>query len=960
LQVYLSGSSSPVVDVTISSTSYSVALDEGVYNWRVTAIDGAGNYASWTAFLTLNVDRTAPSPPELYTPSNNEVTTNSQPPFSWSIIADAEYYQIQISYVDDFTMNLIDTTVTSTTFKPSNPLPDGVWYWHVRAVDHAGNVGDWSVSFVLTVDTHGPPAPSIVSPEDSALLNTSSINFDWTDSPEAVGYQILVSTDSDFTSAVINTTTTSSSYSATLDDGTYYFKVRAYDALNNLGEWSDICTFTIDTSPPEVPTITYPFDGIATNDNTTTITWGAVSDAVEYRLRIFEEGANSPFVDIIIAGQTQYTTSELNDGVYEIHLSAKDAAGNWSSETVVSYTIDTLPPADVTLSDPNNDTLITTSSPILNWNKIDDAMKYEIQLSIYADFHIRNSYMTTGTLYHVYNLEDNRWYWRVRAVDSANNYGNWSEVWTFVIDAVPPSVPQPISPSNDETISDPMPTFSWQESDTAVSYQLQVSKSSGFGTDDIIIDITTNDTSYTSTVFLSDAVYYYRIRACDEWDIWSDWSLVVRFTVNYQPLSGPELIDPADGSFLNQSPVTFTWQSVSGAVSYEIQLDINSYFSHPFSDALVNDATYTFTGALPNSVVYWRVRAYDQYNIPGLWSTVYAFTFDNVAPAKPSLISPTNDSDISSVPVEFQWSSVFGASKYELIIYNAETREIIYQSEITTNSVTVSLADGYFGWKVRAIDSAGNTSEWSDTWYFELDATAPEVIASHQELTIEYGTAGQTIYWNISDAHLYSYKVYLGQSVIEEGYISEPTTITVNISEEWSPALYPFKIEVQDTFGNIATSEINVIIEDTTAPVIENVTYTPTEPDSDDTITIEAHVTDLDFVHVYLMYRVNGGEYIEIEMSRDASDYSAQIGPFEGEDTIDFYIKAVDQSGNTAESSVQTFTVQMIITTSTETTTTVTTTTESTSEESPIAFVYVLVSFAMIGLAFRIYRRRKH
>src|SRR5690606_18387426 len=114
-----------------------------------------------------------------------------------------------------------------------------------------------------------------------------------------------------------------------LADGTWYFRVRAEDALGNQSAWSAHGTVLIDTSPPTLPGM--PYTSSPTNDNTPTWTWDSSSDAgvgLTPSPYFVQWSNDSGFSSV--SGSTSVSTNsfthggELSDGVWYIRVNARD------------------------------------------------------------------------------------------------------------------------------------------------------------------------------------------------------------------------------------------------------------------------------------------------------------------------------------------------------------------------------------------------------------------------------------------------------------------------------------------------------------------------------------------------------------------------------------------------------------------------------------------------------------
>ena len=104
-------------------------------------------------------------------------------------------------------------------------------------------------------DNIPPPAPSLVSPDNEAVTTDNTPTFTWTSvsDPSGVTCTLQYSTNSTFGTGTITVASiTNNTYAvlSALPDNTYYWRVRATDGVGNVGGWSCIWHFTVDTKSP--------------------------------------------------------------------------------------------------------------------------------------------------------------------------------------------------------------------------------------------------------------------------------------------------------------------------------------------------------------------------------------------------------------------------------------------------------------------------------------------------------------------------------------------------------------------------------------------------------------------------------------------------------------------------------------------------------------------------------------
>ncbi|WP_177731323.1 MULTISPECIES: hypothetical protein [Flavobacterium] len=135
-----------------------VALSaEGVYQWKVQAVNSDNDTQTQYSTRKFSIDRVNPNQPQNVAPANNAtLTVNQQITFSWTIPQDSGTVQSPISYVLQFSDNVNFTNVTQqfdvsgTSLQQTFTNP-GTYYWRVKAKDKAGNEGVYSggYKFVL-------------------------------------------------------------------------------------------------------------------------------------------------------------------------------------------------------------------------------------------------------------------------------------------------------------------------------------------------------------------------------------------------------------------------------------------------------------------------------------------------------------------------------------------------------------------------------------------------------------------------------------------------------------------------------------------------------------------------------------------------------------------------------------------------------------------------------------------
>ena len=122
-------------------------------------ISGNASSGSHATQVDLDVYTAVPTAPNLTSPANNATGVNLSPTFTWTAVAQAVYYNIDIATDSGFT-NIVDSAaaLTGTSYTTGVVLnQQTTYYWRVRAENPCGNGGLSTVSIFTTTNTV-PPA----------------------------------------------------------------------------------------------------------------------------------------------------------------------------------------------------------------------------------------------------------------------------------------------------------------------------------------------------------------------------------------------------------------------------------------------------------------------------------------------------------------------------------------------------------------------------------------------------------------------------------------------------------------------------------------------------------------------------------------------------------------------------------------------------------------------------------
>jgi len=435
---------SPFINATTSVSQYQTVtpLPMSYHHWKVQARDRAHNYGPWSEVFGYFLDLIPPGAIALSSPSNNSYSDDIWA-FDWSTDPGADLYYVEYGNNAAFDIVVHSALIDTNIYDPN--LPDGTYYWHVQPRDLAGNEGPWTETWMFTLDSTGPAAPTLVLPLNNTYTTDTTPWFEWDILETAIEWQLSVSYQP-FFSSWWGYATPDDHFNDTSEFGetTVYWRVRGRDSLWNYGPWSETGVIHIDLTEPISPTITGPLNNTITNQSIVTFDWDYLTDTIDYYEIYVSQHADFSVLYYgpkINDSNSHISTGPFADGVYYWKLRAVDLAGNvgnWSETWI--YEVDTVPPGIVTLLSPANGAVLDTNTPTFSWNPVVGAVLYRLILVFNNDWSspiiIVDLNETSFLLPFSIGGAANVFYWNVRAIDAAGNIGGYDPAWTFTIDTI--------------------------------------------------------------------------------------------------------------------------------------------------------------------------------------------------------------------------------------------------------------------------------------------------------------------------------------------------------------------------------------------------------------------------------------------------------------------------------------------------------------------------------------------
>ena len=298
--------------------------------------------------------------------------------------------------------------------------------------------------------------PTPIGPSDGAAVTAPPI-FAWQPVAGADKYEFELSANPGFDSSVAAMTTrnTRATLLEVVANGNYYWRVRAITAAGATGPWTPTRELEMAwtakpslLSPANGSTLVYPSDAFR-------LEWTPIDGASEYFVSVATDPALGSLIwtSPVRTSATSFTLSEpLAPGTYYWGVTPLDAEGHagtpastasfqwsWPSTTTTTFT-DLAPAPEIV-------------DPSFSWAAVPGAAGYEVEVNSSSDWapgskvccsplHLGSNTVTLGrSLSPIVQLDNNTYYWRVRAIDSNGNAGVWNtgSPFTQTFANVPPT-----------------------------------------------------------------------------------------------------------------------------------------------------------------------------------------------------------------------------------------------------------------------------------------------------------------------------------------------------------------------------------------------------------------------------------------------------------------------------------------------------------------------------------------
>ena len=516
---------------------------------------------------------------------------SGKPALSWFRLANVDHYEIYRAQgtSNDFA-KLYETNYLS--YSNTSAVPGTTYTYKVRAIFKDGTASPFSDAVTITAVCPQVTKLAVGGDESGRPLLT------WAAANGANGYAVYrsESADGEFVK-VASVSTTKYADTAAENGKTYYYYVIAVKNDAAYGLRSDVVSTTVEL------TVVEPVVGARQADGKPTLHWNKLQNAVSYQVyRATEE--NGEYVRVFTTKGLTYTHVSAEAGkTYFYKVKALFADGTSQFSEFVSATFR---PVSVNFA-PVAGNRDTDGKPTLHWNKLQNAVSYQVYRADSKDGKYVRVFTTKGLTYtHISAEAGKTYFYKVKAL-----FADGTNQFSELVSATFRPVSVNFAPVAGNRNTDGKPTLRWNKLQNAVSYQVyRATKENG----EYVRVFTTKGLTYTHVSAQLDKTYYYKVKA-----VFSDGSTVFSEILSNTCTCGrPEVTvghRAADGL------PRLKWAPVDGAQSYAVYraTKADGKYVRVFK---TTGTTYTHISAQPDTTYYYKVVAVTPQGHTGVFSEV--------------------------------------------------------------------------------------------------------------------------------------------------------------------------------------------------------------------------------------------------------------------------------------------------------------------------------------------------
>lgn len=276
-----------------------------------------------------------------------------------------------------------------------------------------------------------------------------------------------------------------------------------------------------------------------------------------------------------------------------------------------------------------------------------------------------------------------------------------------------------IVPQNGTQVSSAQIRFTWQSLEGAEAYRFQLASPSFDSIQSLLVNEVVEETFFEQNLTKGD--YEWRVNGINSEYVSQSTTNAISVKED-QDFSAREIkiISPdEEHSAFKTFTINFEWEGLTNAGQYRIKIEHNEVI---FSEETTTETQLNLT--VPYGKSTFKIRGENDTQ-----NTFYAlrnFVVDTIAPEKIQLVSPTNNEELDTETVQFDYQKATddeGAEEFDSIyIFNDKELENLVLKEELVGPENQSLdRENTYYWYMQSFDNAGNIGDQSEVYSFTIE-----------------------------------------------------------------------------------------------------------------------------------------------------------------------------------------------------------------------------------------------
>jgi outer membrane protein assembly factor BamB len=504
--------------------------------------------------------------------------------------------------------------------------------------------------------------PDMYSPSYQATMVDTNQSLKWWPSPYAEKYRVQLSSNSDFTSTLIDNIVAVDSFKpkGLKLNRTYYWRTLSMDSLGR-SLWSDVFTYQTEIQKARIDSLRYTPTKVKLHFS--------IHDTFNIaKFYVYRDTSPNAFnlIDSVSATARVFVDSLVKPGLryyYRLRVVNKqNVIGDFGVERALNIL------HSPTLIDPKNEQDSVFWTTTFAWSKTSKAQYSEFELYQIGgnDSLINRKVLNEDTLT-VASLKQNRYHvWRIRALDSCGQ-SEWSDTFRMQTKVAPTNITKVQSYVAHIDLS-------WQLADTFNVKDYVIYRDTVVSGLTVLDSITYTGTTYRDSSLAAGVRYYYQIRVRNRQGAMSDPSPMRSASV----LEAPILVKPVNMKTNESRNPVHDWQKVKYATKYRVKVSSDSQMVNLLANTLQTPNSFALSNLKYSTYYFWKVRAEDSTGY-GAWSESRLYQTEVQTPILKMLSSKGN-------LVEINWELKDTINAASFLIF----RDTVVNPQMVIDSISSS------------------------------------------------------------------------------------------------------------------------------------------------------------------------------------------------------------------------------------------------------------------------------